>query len=136
MLGQKISLSKFKNTETIRLERNYRSTTNILNVANSVIKNNTGRKGKNLWTDNNDGPLPIVFRAGNEKEEAGYIADEILSAKATGAKFSDCAVLYRTNAQSRLFEERFITSNIPYKIVGGVNFYARKEIKDLLCYFG
>lgn len=125
---------QFKNAETIRLERNYRSTTNILNVANSVIKNNAGRKGKNLWTDNNDGPLPVVFRAGNEKEEAGYIADEIIRAKANGAKFSDCAVLYRINAQSMQIESTFQRNAIPYRIIGGMRFFERAEIKDILSY--
>ncbi len=125
---------QFKNAETIRLERNYRSTTNILNVANSVIKNNSGRKGKNLWTDNNDGPLPVVFRAGNEKEEAGYIADEIIKAKANGAKFSDCAVLYRINAQSMQLESTFQRNAIPYRIIGGMRFFERAEIKDVLSY--
>ncbi len=125
---------QFKNAEVIRLERNYRSTTNILNVANSVIKNNAGRKGKNLWTDNNDGPLPVVFRAGNEREEAAYIADQILAAKADGVKFSDCAVLYRINAQSMQIENTFQRNAIPYRIIGGMRFFERAEIKDILSY--
>ncbi len=125
---------QFANTETIRLERNYRSTTNILNVANSVIKNNTGRKGKNLWTDVNDGPLPLVFKANNEQEESAFVADEIIAAKANGANFSDCAVLYRINAQSMQLENAFRRRAIPYRIIGGMRFFERAEIKDILSY--
>ena len=125
---------QFDNAETIRLERNYRSTTGILDIANSVIKNNAGRKGKNLWTDNNDGPLPIVFRAGDEKEEAAYIAEQILAAKAQGSKFSDCAVLYRTNAQSMQIERTLKFNAIQTRIVGGKGFFERAEVKDMLSY--
>ena len=125
---------QFANTETIRLERNYRSTTNILNVANSVIKNNTGRKGKNLWTDIDDGPLPLVFKANNEQDESSFVADEIIAAKAGGAAFSDCAVLYRINAQSMQLENAFRRRAIPYRIIGGMRFFERAEIKDILSY--
>ncbi len=124
----------FKNAETIRLEQNYRSTANILNIANSVIKNNVGRKGKNLWTDNGDGALPIIFKADNEHSEAAYIADTIISARANGANFSDCAILYRINAQSMQIENAFKRNGIPYKIIGGLRFLERMEIKDMLAY--
>lgn len=125
----------FPDAKTIKLEQNYRSTQNILNAANSVIANNTGRKKKSLWTANDAG-TKIDFEEFNSSfEEADYIARDIFSGVKKGNyHFGDYAVLYRTNAQSRLFEERFIGSNIPYKIVGGVNFYARKEIKDILAY--
>lgn len=125
----------FSDAKTIKLEQNYRSTQNILNAANSVIANNTGRKKKSLWTANDAG-TKIDFEEFNSSfEEADYIARDIFSGVKKGNyHFGDYAVLYRTNAQSRLFEERFIGSNIPYKIVGGVNFYARKEIKDILAY--
>lgn len=125
----------FPDAKTIKLEQNYRSTQNILNAANSVIANNTGRKKKSLWTANDAG-TKINFEEFNSSfEEADYIARDIFSGVKKGNyHFGDYAVLYRTNAQSRLFEERFIGSNIPYKIVGGVNFYARKEIKDILAY--
>ena len=120
---------------TIRLEQNYRSTKNILNAANGVIANNIGRKEKTLWTDNPEGEKIDFEQFDTAYEEADYVARDILSGTKSGRyHYGDYAVLYRTNAQSRLFEERFITSNIPYKIVGGVNFYARKEIKDLLAY--
>ncbi len=125
----------FPDAVTIKLEQNYRSTTHILDAANQVIANNVRRKAKTLWTANGEGE-PITFRQFDTAyDEADYGAEDILMGKRTGAYgYGDCAVLYRTNAQSRLFEERFIVSNIPYKIVGGVNFYARKEIKDLLAY--
>lgn len=125
----------FPDAKTIKLEQNYRSTQNILNAANSVIANNTGRKKKSLWTANDAG-TKINFEEFNSSfEEADYIARDIFSGVKKGNyHFGDYAVLYRTNAQSRLFEERFIGSNIPYKIVGGVNFYARREIKDILAY--
>lgn len=125
----------FPDAVTIKLEQNYRSTTHILDAANQVIANNVRRKAKTLWTANGEGE-PITFRQFDTAyDEADYVAEDILMGKRNAAYgYGDCAVLYRTNAQSRLFEERFIVSNIPYKIVGGVNFYARKEIKDLLAY--
>ena len=125
----------FPDAKVIRLEQNYRSTKNILNAANAVIANNTSRKSKTLWTENSEGERIHFRQFMNGYEEAEYVVGEISRAhREKGAKYKDCAVLYRTNAQSRLFEEKCLLANIPYKIVGGVNFYARKEIKDLLCY--
>lgn len=125
----------FPDAAIIKLEQNYRSTQNILDAANGVIANNAGRKAKSLWTANGAGE-PIVFEQFETGyEEADYVARDMMSGVRDGRyHYGDYAVLYRTNAQSRLFEERFVVSNIPYKIVGGVNFYARKEIKDLLAY--
>lgn len=125
----------FPDAKVIRLEQNYRSTQNILDAANHVIANNIERKKKTLWTQNQKGS-PVIFKQFlNGFEEAEYVAGEIQKAVLTGqCQYKDCAILYRTNAQSRMFEEKFITANIPYKIVGGINFYARKEIKDLLSY--
>lgn len=125
----------FDEAKVIKLEQNYRSTQTILDAANAVISNNVGRKDKRLWTNNGVGEKIDFQQVDNGYEEADYVAGSIAGKVRRGeATYKDCAVLYRTNAQSRLFEERFITANIPYKIVGGVNFYARKEIKDLLCY--
>ena len=125
----------FPDARVIRLEQNYRSTKNILNAANQVIANNTERKAKTLWTENEEGSKVHVRQCLNAYEEAEYVAGEIGKLKRNGlGNYRDCAILYRTNAQSRIFEEKFIAANIPYKLVGGVNFYARKEIKDLLCY--
>ena len=125
----------FPDAKVIRLEQNYRSTKNILSAANEVIANNASRKSKTLWTENPEGDLIHFRQFMNGYEEAEYVVGEISRAhRENGAKYKDCAVLYRTNAQSRLFEEKCLLANIPYKIVGGVNFYARKEIKDLLCY--
>lgn len=125
----------FDDCKVIKLEQNYRSTSNILNAANAVIRHNTGRKEKTLWTDNEEGEK-IGFRQFDTAfDEAEYIVDDIRKGCANkGFTYSDNAVLYRTNAQSRMFEEKFVTANIPYKIIGGVNFYARREIKDLLSY--
>ena len=125
----------FPDAKVIRLEQNYRSTKNILNAANQVIANNTERKAKTLWTENEEGSKVHFRQFFNAYEEAEYVAWEIGRMKSEGmGSYRDCAILYRTNAQSRIFEEKFIAANIPYKLVGGVNFYARKEIKDLLCY--
>lgn len=125
----------FPDAKVIKLEQNYRSTQNILDAANAVIKNNTGRKEKVLWTDQHAGEK-IIFRQFEAAfDEADYISDDIRSlVRKHEYNYGDCAILYRTNAQSRLFEEKFVAAGIPYKIVGGVNFYARKEIKDLLSY--
>ncbi|MFA9375554.1 MAG: DNA helicase PcrA [Lachnotalea sp.] len=121
--------------KVIKLEQNYRSTKNILNAANEVIKNNFGRKDKSLWTDNDEGNKIAFRQFQNAYEEAEFIVGDISGKVRNGEyEYNDCAILYRTNAQSRTFEEKFILANIPYKIVGGVNFYARKEIKDLLSY--
>ena len=125
----------FPDARVIRLEQNYRSTRNILNAANQVIANNTERKAKTLWTENEEGSKVHFRQFLNAYEEAEYVAGEIGKLKRNGlGNYRDCAILYRTNAQSRIFEEKLIAANIPYKLVGGVNFYARKEIKDLLCY--
>ena len=125
----------FPDAKVVKLEQNYRSTQNILDAANGVIANNRGRKEKALWTENEQGE-PIMFQQfQNGYEEAEYVAGEISKKVRNGeAEYEDFAVLYRTNAQSRLFEEKFLYANIPYKIVGGVNFYSRKEIKDILAY--
>ena len=126
---------EFPDAKVIKLEQNYRSTGNILNAANGVISNNVGRKEKVLWTENKEGEKIDFKEFDTAYEEADYVAGDIQKKVKKGQyHYKDCAVLYRTNAQSRLFEERFIVSNIPYKIVGGVNFYARKEVKDLLAY--
>lgn len=125
----------YPDATVIKLEQNYRSTQLILDAANSVISNNFGRKVKSLWTDKSEGE-PIDFRAlDSAYEEAEYIVDCVRrDVKSGKCEYRDNAVLYRTNAQSRLLEERFIMSGIPYTVVGGVNFYSRKEIKDILAY--
>ena len=125
---------EFPDAKVIKLEQNYRSTGNILNAANSVIANNRGRKEKSLWTENGEGELIRLRQFDTAFEEADFIGEDIKNAVRQGGSYNDSAVLYRTNAQSRLLEEKFIAMNIPYKIVGGVNFYARREIKDLLAY--
>lgn len=126
---------EFPDATVIKLEQNYRSTSNILNAANAVIHNNIGRKDKTLWTENPEGEKIACKQFDNAYDEADYIAAAIQKkVKEERASYKDCAVLYRTNAQSRMFEERFVSTNIPYKVIGGVNFYARREIKDLLAY--
>ncbi len=125
---------EYKNAKTIRLEQNYRSTSNILNAANKVIENNRGRKGKTLWTDNGDGDLIKVHTALDEREEARFVVDGILDNVESGAKYSDHAILYRMNAQSNAMENVLARSGIPYKIIGGTRFYDRKEIKDVVSY--
>lgn len=125
----------FPSTKIIRLEQNYRSTANILKAANEVIKNNEMRKEKALWTNAEEGEPISYNRYDTEYEEAQAIASDIHKAILQGGKsFSDFAILYRTNAQSRVFEEKLVYEGIPYRIIGAINFYARKEIKDLLCY--
>lgn len=125
----------FEDAKVIKLEQNYRSTQNILDAANHVIANNIGRKEKALWTENGDGDKIRFMQLGTGSDEADFVVRDIAGKIRRGAyRYRDCAILYRTNAQSRLFEERFIQANIPYKIVGGVNFYSRKEVKDLLAY--
>lgn len=124
----------YPEAKTVLLEENYRSTKTILNAANSVIKNNRERKDKNLWS-NNDNGSKIKYRVvQNEKEEASFVASEIKELITKGIKEEDIAVLYRTNAQSRVIEEEMLKKNIKYRIVGSFYFYNRKEIKDLLCY--
>nr|MCR5451405.1 UvrD-helicase domain-containing protein [Lachnospiraceae bacterium] len=125
----------FPDAKVIRLEQNYRSVGNILDAANGVIANNLGRKTKKLWTDKNAGEKIHVRGFDSAYEEASYIAGNIKSRVYKGeGRYGDFAVLYRTNAQSRMLEEKFLYENIPYKIVGGVNFYQRREIKDILAY--
>lgn len=125
---------EYPDAKVIKLEQNYRSTENILNAANSVISNNKGRKEKTLWTDNGEGEKICLKQFDTAYDEAEYIAEDIRREVREGASYNDSAILYRTNAQSRLFEEKFVAMSIPYKIVGGVNFYARREIKDVLAY--
>lgn len=125
---------KFKDAKVIKLEQNYRSTGNILNAANAVIRNNHGRKDKALWTEKGDGEKIQLHEFDTAYDEAEFIVNQIKSGCAKGNHYNDYAILYRTNAQSRIFEEKFVANNIPYKIIGGVNFYARREIKDLLSY--
>ena len=125
----------FPGAKVIRLEQNYRSTQNILNAANEVIRHNEGRKEKTLWTENGDGSLVRFRQFPTGFDEAQFVAEEIAARyRREGHTWRSYAVLYRTNAQSRLFEEKMITAGVPYKIVGGVNFYARREIKDMLAY--
>ena len=121
----------FPGAKVIKLEQNYRSTGNILNAANEVIRHNRGRKDKTLWTANGDGEKVSFRQFDQAYEEADAIVRDIL---AGGRSYDECAVLYRTNAQSRLIEEKCIQHNVPYRLVGGVNFYQRKEIKDILSY--
>lgn len=125
----------FAGASVIKLEQNYRSTETILDAANAVISHNVGRKEKTLWTDNGEGEQIQFRQFDSAYDEAEFVAGDI-STKVNneGESYNDHAILYRTNAQSRIFEEKFVVSNIPYKIVGGVNFYARREIKDLLAY--
>ena len=125
----------FEDAKVIKLEQNYRSTSNILNAANAVIRNNAGRKDKTLWTDNGEGEKIQFRQFDSAYDEAEYIVDDIRKrVREKEYSYHDNVILYRINAQSRLFEEKFVTANIPYKIVGGINFYARREIKDLLAY--
>ncbi len=126
--------SNFAGAKVIRLEQNYRSTSNILNAANCVIKNNQGRKGKTLWTENPDGDKILHYDAENEHEEAAHVAQLIGENLKKGAKLRDHAILYRMNAQSGPIETYFARAGIPYKIVGGQRFFDRKEIKDLIAY--
>ena len=121
----------YPGAKVIKLEQNYRSSQNILNAANEVIRHNRGRKDKTLWTANEEGPLVQFKQFDNASEEADAIVRDILN---SSSDYQDCAVLYRTNAQSRLIEEKCLQHNVPYRMVGGVNFYQRKEIKDVLSY--
>ena len=124
----------YKSAETIMLEENYRSTKNILKVANEVIVNNNKRKDKNLWTENEVGNKVKYYRASDEKDEAIYVTKEIQKLIDEGISKNEIAVLYRTNAQSRTIEEALLRENVPYKVIGSFYFYNRKEIKDLICY--
>ncbi len=125
---------EFENAKVIKLEENYRSTQNILNAANSVISNNMGRKSKKLWTKNDEGDLVTVYNAGNEHDEARYIAEKINELHSSAGSFNDFAVLYRMNAESRVIEDTLLRNAIPYRVFGGLRFYDRKEIKDLTSY--
>ncbi|MFD1179382.1 DNA helicase PcrA [Paenibacillus puldeungensis] len=124
----------YPEAKTILLEQNYRSTSTILDAANAVIGQNTGRKPKRLWTDKGDGDKIKVYRADSEHDEGYFVTSEINSSVKKGRTYRDHAILYRTNAQSRVIEEILIKSDIPYQIVGGIKFYDRKEIKDMLAY--
>lgn len=124
----------YPDAQVIKLEKNYRSTKTILNAANEVISHNSERKPKKLWTENEQGEQVQLFEAENEHDEAYYVADTIRKEKQDGGKYSDFSILYRTNAQSRVMEEVLVKSNIPYRMIGGLKFYDRKEIKDLLAY--
>ncbi len=124
----------YPDADLILLEQNYRSTGNILSAANQVISRNTGRKPKNLWTDQGEGAKLRIFQAGTEYEEGYFVASEVNTNRSAGMQYRDHAVLYRTNAQSRVIEEIFIKSDIPYEIVGGTRFYDRKEIRDIVAY--
>jgi len=124
----------YKDAKIIRLEQNYRSTRNILNAANSIIANNIDRKGKSLWTQNAEGEKVTVVVCADETDEGTFVANEIIDSSAAGRKWNDHAVLYRMNAQSNSFERAFTRAGIPYRIVGGLRFYERKEIKDVIAY--
>ena len=124
----------FPECKVIRLEQNYRSTQNILDAANNVIKNNYGRKGKKLWTDKGEGEKINVYKAGNEYEEASFIADKIAKLVRDGYSYNDMAVLYRANASSRILEEVFMRKALPYRVLSGLRFYDRKEIRDMIAY--
>ena len=125
----------YPDAKTIKLEQNYRSTQTVLDAANAVIRNNFARKDKQLWTDKGEGNKIHFHQFDTAFDEADFLVSDIRSKAREGvAEYGDCAILYRTNAQSRMLEERFVNAGIPYDLVGGVNFYARKEIKDLLCY--
>ena len=126
--------NQYEDTEVIRLEQNYRSTSIILDAANAVIKNNQGRKGKTLWTEKEGGDKILVRLLSDERDEGRYVADEILNGVATGRSLSDFAILYRTNAQSSSIERALVYNAVPYKIFGGHKFYDRKEVKDVLAY--
>lgn len=125
----------FPDAHVIKLEQNYRSTSNVLNAANAVIAHNASRKSKRLWTEKEGGKLLSLSSNQSDYEEAEFVVGDIRKKILTqGRTYKDFAILYRTNAQSRLFEEKLIAANIPYKLIGGVNFYSRKEIKDVLAY--
>ncbi len=124
----------FPESKLIKLEQNYRSSKRIIEAATHVISNNEMRKGKNMWTDNDDGEVIIIKELGSDKAEAEFVASEILKLSDEGTEFRDMAVFYRTNSQSRIVEDYLRSNRIPYRVVGGVKFYDRKEIKDLLAY--
>ncbi len=125
---------QYKDARVIRLEQNYRSTQHILDAANAVIKNNAGRKGKTLWTDNGSGDVVTVKTNFNEGDEANFVAGDILMGVNRGRNFRDTAILYRMNAQSNALEYALKRNAIPYKVVGGMKFFDRAEVKDMLAY--
>ncbi|MEL0102331.1 MAG: DNA helicase II [Gammaproteobacteria bacterium] len=124
----------YKNTQVYRLEQNYRSTGNILNAANSIILNNSSRMGKNLWTEDKSGDLIKIFSANDEIDEANFVVESIQNHISENYKRNEISILYRSNAQSRIFEEKLIAKGIPYKIYGGFRFFERAEIKDVIAY--
>ena len=124
----------FRDVKIVKLERNYRSTSTILDAAHSVISNNRGRKAKKLWTDREAGNKIVYYRAEDERDEAYFVAGEINRLKTSDRAYSDFAILYRTNSQSRTFEEALSRRDIPYRVLGGLRYYDRKEIKDIMCY--
>ena len=125
---------EYRNTRTIRLEQNYRSTQNILDAANAVIKNNTGRKGKTLWTDAGSGDRVLIKTVFNEQDEANFVVSSIMMDYNSGRNWKDNAILYRMNAQSNALEYAFKRNGVPYQIVGGMKFFERAEVKDMLAY--
>lgn len=127
-------INDFKGVKTLKLEQNYRSTTNILSAANAVIRNNPERLGKELWTEKEEGELVKIYRAFNERDEAKFIVDIIKSWMDEGRSLSECAIIYRSNAQSRILEDSILRAELPYRIYGGVRFYERLEIKNALAY--
>src|SRR5262249_717860 len=124
----------YPDCRVIPLEQNYRSTQRILAIASSVIVNNTARKDKRLWTENGEGDRAQVYRAWDENEEAAFVAQSVRALRREGADYRDVAVFYRTNAQSRVLEDALRRASVPYVIVGGVRFYERREIKDIVAY--
>ena len=126
--------NEFKNAKVIKLEENYRSTGNVLTAANEVIRNNQGRKGKKLWTQNENGDKITVYSADNERDEGRFLVSKVEELKDGGETYNDMVVLYRMNAQSRVIEDSLLHAAIPYRVLGGLRFYDRKEIKDLTCY--
>ncbi len=125
---------EFRDTELVRLEQNYRSTATILAAANALIANNSGRIGKELWTDGEEGELIPIYTAYNEQEEARFIIENVMDWHREGHRFDEAAVLYRTSAQSRVFEDHLRRNNVPYRVHGGFRFYERAEVKDALAY--
>ena len=125
---------EYPNARVIRLEQNYRSTKTILEIANGVIENNHQRRAKKLWTENHDGDKAVLYQAPDERAEARYIVEKIQSLHTDGLPYGEMSILYRTNAQSRVIEEAFLQAGIPYRVFGGLKFYDRKEIKDVLSY--
>ena len=127
-------LNDFPGAETIRLEQNYRSTSNILSAANALIENNSGRLGKKVWTDGADGEPISLYCAFNDLDEARFVVNRIKTWQENGGALEQCAILYRSNAQSRVLEEALLQASMPYRIYGGMRFFERQEIKDALSY--